>query len=292
MPRRQLELAIAGIVAFVIVVVVICSAPGDFPEGSVVDIKSGSSLRAISLDLKNKNIIRSRIAFESLSILYGGDRGVVSGAYLFEARSSVFTVAKRVSNGERHLTTVRITIPEGYDRAQMADLFAEKLINFDKEMFLMMTKDMEGYLFPDTYFVFNIDDENVVVSLMQDNYNKKIKSLQSEIAASGRSETDIIVMASIIEREASGDEDREFISGILWKRLRLGIALQVDAAPDTYKERGLPDAPIASPGLSSIMAAIKPKDSPYLYYIHEKSGQIHYARDFDEHRDNIDKYLR
>jgi len=277
---------------FIIFCFVVFGAPREFPAGSVVDIKSGSSLRAISLYLQNKDIIRSRIAFESLAILYGGERRLVSGAYLFEERSSVFEVAKRISKGDRHLTTLRITIPEGFGRVQMADLFAGKLINFDKELFLLMTKDMEGYLFPDTYFFFNIDDESAVVNLMSQNFKNKIAKLESEIASYGRTEKEIITMASIIEREASGEEDKEFISGILWKRLRLGIALQVDAAPDTYKERGLPDRPIASPGMSSIKAAINPKDSPYLYYLHDKLGQIHYAKNFNEHRANIDKYLR
>lgn len=99
-------------------------------------------------------------------------------------------------------------------------------------------------------------------------------------------------MASILEREAKGDQDREQISGILWKRLSIGMALQVDAAPETYKERGLPDSPIGNPGLESIYASLYPKTTPYLYYLHDKQGMIHYARSFAEHKANIAKYLK
>jgi len=103
-------------------------------------------------------------------------------------------------------------------------------------------------------------------------------------------------MASLIEREGKGEirgqTDRVFISGILWKRLSMNMPLQVDAAPSTYKSRGLPEAPIANPGLESIKAALYPKSSPYLYYLHDKNGLIHYAKSFSEHRQNILKYLK
>ena len=108
----------------------------------------------------------------------------------------------------------------------------------------------------------------------------------------GRTERDIITMASIIERESKGDADREIISGILWKRIKLDIPLQVDVAPETYKTKGLPKNPIANPGMESIKAAIYPQSSMYLYYLHDKNGGIHYAKIFAEHRQNILKYLK
>jgi len=126
--------------------------------------------------------------------------------------------------------------------------------------------------------------------------NKKILLLKPAIALSKKSEKEIITMASLIEREGKGEirgqTDRVFISGILWKRLSMNMPLQVDAAPSTYKSRGLPEAPIANPGLESIKAALYPKSSPYLYYLHDKNGLIHYAKSFSEHRQNILKYLK
>ena len=84
----------------------------------------------------------------------------------------------------------------------------------------------------------------------------------------------------------------EYISGILWRRLDMGMALQVDASRVTYQERGLPASPISNPGLESIRSAIFPKTSPYLYYLHDKDGITHYAKSYSEHLLNIKKYLK
>lgn len=268
------------------------SAPRNFPVKSILNIKDKASLRSISLDLQNKNIIRSRIVFEALVIMYGGEKHLISGDYMFENKATVFEVAKRVSKGDRRLTAIKITIPEGFDATQIAELFDEKLVNFNREIFLEQVKDKEGYLFPDTYFFFNSQTEQDVLKSLNDNFNKKLATLRLEIATSGKTENEILTMASIIEREAKGDEDRELIAGILWKRLKIGMPLQVDAAPITYREIGLPDRPIANPGILAIQAALRPKNSPYLYYVHDREGGIHYAKSFAEHRANIEKYLK
>ena len=108
-------------------------------------------------------------------------------------------------------------------------------------------------------------------------FNKKIESLLPDIEASDNTEKDIIIMASLIEGEAKGEGDRGFISGILWKRLRIGMALQVDVALETYETKGLPSSPIGNPGLLSIAASIHPEESPYLYYLHDKDGKLNGA---------------
>lgn len=268
------------------------SAPSTFPEGAIVNIEQGSSLRAVSFKLQRANIIRSRIIFETFAIMYGGEKRLVPGDYLFEHSSPVFDISRRIAKGERDLAPIKVTIPEGYNLSEMGNAFAFKLSNFNKENFLAQAKYKEGYLFPDTYFFFSTDTEKEVIKAMSTNFEKKMSQVRPSISSSGKSEKDIIVMASIIEKEAKGDDDRELISGILWKRISINMALQVDAAPDTYKKRGLPENPIANPGLKAINAAINPKSSSYLYYLHEKSGAIHYAASFDEHKRNIAKYLR
>ena len=151
---------------------------------------------------------------------------------------------------------------------------------------------MEGYLFPDTYFFLTDSNETDVINSMNGNFKKKIMPLLPDITAFGKTEKEIITMASIIEREAKGDTDREIISGILWKRIKIGMPLQVDAAPETYKIKELPKNPISNPGLLSIKAAIHPVSSSYLYYLHDKNGSIHYAKNFTEHQANIRKYLK
>jgi UPF0755 protein len=263
--------------------------PKNFPIGAILNIKEGSSLRSVSKYLEENNIIDSRVFFETFVIIFEGEK-VVSGDYLFESKISVFEVARRVSKGERHLAPVKVTIPEGFNVADIAKAFVVKLPKFNQDNFLKEAK--EGYLFPDTYFFLTTDNEEDVLESMVSNFEKKILPIRPEIILSGKSEKDIIIMASIIEKESQGDADREFISGILWKRLKIRMPLQVDADPNTYKTKGLPKNPIANPGLKAIEAAIYPKTSSYLYYLHDKDGNIHYAKTFAEHLLNKKRYLK
>jgi len=267
------------------------NAPVDFPIGTIVKIEQGMSLSNVSFLLEEQHIIRSRLVFEALVIIFGKEKRVISADYYFENELPVYEVARRISKGEHHIAPMVVTIPEGFDNAQIAQAFASKLINFDKAKFLLEAKGLEGELFPDTYFFLITDNQKDVLKLISENFEKKTATLRKEIASSGKTEKEIIIMASIIERESKGESDREFISGILWKRLNRDMPLQVDAAPETYKRKGLPKSPICNPGLTALKAAIYPQKSPYLYYLHDKDGNIHYAKSFSEHRQNILKYL-
>ncbi|MFA6523935.1 MAG: endolytic transglycosylase MltG [Candidatus Paceibacterota bacterium] len=266
------------------------SAPLSFPKGKIINIEEGTSLRHISGDFKTNKIIRSRIAFEFFVIIYGGEKHLVLGDYLFEGKLPVFEVARIVSRGEHNLAPVKVTIPEGFNVVDIAESFSVRLSSFNKDKFLLEAKPKEGYLFPDTYFFFTDSNEEDVLKYMSDNFNKKTADIFS--VSLSRSKKDIIIMASIIEKEAKGDSDREIISGILWNRISKGMPLQVDVAPDTYKTKGLPDSPICNPGLEAIKAAIYPKSSNYFYYLHDKNGIIHYAKTFEEHKQNKFKYLK
>ena len=179
--------------------------------------------------------------------------------YIFENELPVYGVAKRIAQGEHHMAPIAVTIPEGYDAVQVANAFTARLANFNKDKFLMAALSKEGYLFPDTYFFFSIDNEEIVLKSMSANFEKKVAPLRPAMLAVSKSEKDIIIMASLIERESKGDADRGFVSGILWRRLSIGMPLQVDAAPETYKTKGLPKIPISNPGILAIKAAIDPK---------------------------------
>ncbi|MES2315296.1 MAG: endolytic transglycosylase MltG [Patescibacteria group bacterium] len=265
-------------------------APSDFPVGAIINIEEGKGLHSVSRDLESENIIKSRVAFEFFVMLYGGEKHIIPADYLFEHPTPVFEVARRISRGERHLAPVAVTIPEGFNILEEADAFTAKLPNFNKANFL--TAAEEGYMFPDTYFFFTTDTEADALRLMKANFEKKVAPLRPEIAAAGKSEKQIIIMASVIEKEAKGNADRALISGILWRRLAIGMPLQVDAALETYKSRGLPKDPICNPGLDAIVAAIHPEKSGYLYYLHDKDGVVHFAKSFAEHQANIKKFLK
>ncbi len=290
------------------------SAPANFPKGSIASVEKGAALTQISQSLKEHRIIRSEIAFQFFTILFAGDRRVISGDYYFEDKEPVFEVAYRVSHGRYGLSAKKITIPEGSTVFEMSRILGAKLPYFDAEDFMNQASDKEGYLFPDTYFFFPTAEASEIIKLMSDNFNKKIDSIGNDIVSSGRKLSEIIIMASIIEKEANKDDDRKIVSGILWKRIKLGMALQVDApflyinqAADrevtlddlkinspynTYTHRGLTPTPIGNPGLAAIEASAQPKDSPYFYYLHDGNGMIHYAKTFEEHKANKAKYLR
>jgi UPF0755 protein len=285
-----------------LLVLIFCSyffffkAPKNFPENAIKNIEVGTTLRSLSFDLKKEGYINSRMAFESFVILYGGERHIQPGDFLFKNKLPVFELARRISLGIRGLDPLRITIPEGYNSLEISEVFDSKLPNFNEEEFLKNAMPLEGYLFPDTYFFFPTATEADVIKSMRENFDKKVGSLSPTTHPEGPSQENtlkkVVTMASIIEKEANGDEDREYISGILWKRLDIGMALQVDAWPESYDRRGLPDKPIANPGLEAIRAAMNPKSSEYLYYLHDNAGVIHYARSFSEHKANIAKYLK
>ena len=148
---------------------------------------------------------------------------------------------------------------------------------------------------------------------MEDNFKSKIESVRGNIDNFKKPLTDVIIVASIIEDEAITSDDRRIVSGILWKRLKMKMPLQVDAlfryldgkgtfdlttedlattSPyNTYKYIGLPPTPINNPGLDSILAAVEPKKTNYLYFVSDKKGVMHYAATFEEHQRNRELYL-
>ncbi|MFA5933672.1 MAG: endolytic transglycosylase MltG [Candidatus Paceibacterota bacterium] len=285
---------------FIIIIIALCfgtysyafRAPEDFPLGTIVHIKSGENLGSIANTLKEMHTIQSRFIFETFVMTLTSDRKIPSGDYTLDERVSVFSLARRFAEGDYRTAKIKITFPEGITRQEIKSLLMEKISGFDGEQFLLLTAQEEGYLFPETYFFFPKTEPSEVREVFRDTFNKKIDELSSEISRSGRSERQIVIMASLIEGEAKGNSDRDVVSGILWNRIVRGEKLQVDVAPDTYDHTGLPVEPISNPGFEAMFAAIHPKDTPYLFYLHDKGGIIHYAKTFAEHKANIAKYLK
>jgi UPF0755 protein len=265
------------------------------PFGSrdfVVHVRYGQSVSSVSLELKSKNIIRDDFIFKVFVKLFKSGGGVVAGDYLIYKHSPVWIVAWQIARGHHNIEPIKVTIREGLNNEQLANLLKEKLTSFDKDLFLEKINDKQGYLFPDTYFFFTLDTTEEIINKLSNNFENKIKNIESSIKKSGKSLSDIITMASILEGEAEGKGDIETISGILWKRIYLGMPLQVDVDKSTYTTKGLPLGPLNNPGLVSIDASMNPQNSPYLYYLHDKNGKVHYAVTFEEHKRNISKYLK
>lgn len=306
-------IVLAAVIFNIVVVRTLALAPEGFKENSIITIKKGDNIHTVAQQLEDKSVIGSQKLFVWFARLMGIDRNIVSGSYVLEKQLSLGELLERLRYGlfgER----VRIGFPEGMHREQIATQLEEKLPNFNKTEFMRITKGQEGYLFPDTYnFLPNATAADVATQ-MRENFDEKIKVLENDFKRSKYSREDIIIMASIIEKESNVGPERNMIAGILWERIRIGKPLQVDApflytlgkaskditkddlATDTpyntYRNKGLPPAPINNPGLATIRAALNPTKSSYLYYLHDKNGNIHYGRTGEQHMANVQRYLR
>lgn len=263
--------------------------PKEFPTGAIVSIREGAGLQEIAHDLEDARLVRSTFWFRTFAIVFGGERGMKAGEYFFEEPVSAPVLAWRIFRGDHRIETVKITIPEGFTNAKIAALFDGRFPFFDGRLFNLEAP--QGYLFPDTYFVPVTATASSTVKVMHENFIRKIFSVTSEIEKSGKTLEDIIRMASLIEGEANNQTDRELVSAVLWKRLAIGMPLQVDVDKKTYEFQGLPKVPINNPGLLAIKAALAPTSTPYLYYLTGQDGKMHYAKTFEEHKQNIAKYL-
>jgi len=197
-----------------------------------------------------------------------------------------------LSFGIHNVEPIKITLREGVTNQEIVDILNSKLKSFHKELFLNKAKDKQGYLFPDTYFFYPLTTTDEIFNTLSDNFIRRTKILNSEINQSGKKLSDIVTMASIVEKESHGKDDAQLISGVLWHRIRVGMPLQVDVDKSTYTAVGLPSHPISNPGLFSIEASLRPIDSSYLYYLHDKNGVVHFAVTFAEHKKNINRYLK
>ena len=257
-----------------------------------IHIHSGESISTISQNLENKNIVRNYFTAKVFIKLFAFRKGIVTGDYLIFKNSPVWVVAWQVARGNHNIEPIKITIREGLTNEQIGNILAEKLAGFRKDMFMSDVSDKQGYLFPDTYFFFPLDTSDEIVERLSNNFNNRTKNLTSQVSKSGKSLSQIITMASVLEGEAGGKDDIETISGILWKRISIGMPLQVDIDKSTYINKGLPVKPLNNPGIMSIKAAINGRDTSYLYYLHDKNGKVHFAVTFEEHKRNINKYLK
>ncbi len=308
--RRYLILGIF-VLAVIFSYVSLITPPVNFPPNKIISIAPGSTLSDITHNLKDENIIRSSAAFEFFVVFFGGEKKISPGDYYFENKVPVIVVAEMIATGNHNITKIKITLPEGLTRSDMSKVIAPKVAGFSSDMFLKETEKDEGFLFPDTYFFFPSATTEDVATTLRDNFIKKTKEFGDPTSGDFKR---LITLASIVEKEASGDNDRAVIAGILSNRLAKGMALQADAtlsyitgkdssqltisdlhidSPyNTYIHKGLPPGPISNPGILAIEAAAHPATTPYLFYLHDKDGMIHYARTYAEHQANIKQYLR
>ncbi len=302
--------------------------------GVRVTIPAGAGLEQIANLLKEKDAIRSPFAFQTLAKLQGIQSKLQAGSFLLKRSLSSSEVLEVLTSGAQR--EMKVTIPEGFTVSDIDALMVREGLaetgailrcaqTCDFAAFDFLPKGIaglakrggkiEGYVFPDTYFV-SVDafDPQVFLGRMLSTFKTKmIDPNSADIRTSGRTLHELVTMASLLEEETVTDGERATVSGILWKRYDdkrgLGVDatvryilnkpsaditladLNTDSQYNTRKYRGLPPGPIASAGVKSFEAALHPKDSPYWYYLHDNGGTIHYATTNEEHNINRMTYL-
>ncbi len=291
------------------------SSPPAGGETAIFVILRGEPTDLIVNRLKQEGFIRSSLAFNL--ILYR--QGLVGKIQAGDFRLSQAMTAWEISQALTHGTLDQwVTVIEGWRSEEIAAKLQLPANEFQPE---------EGYLFPDTYLIPRDASANAVIDILKSNFNNKIKPLQLDIEKSGLTLKQVIILASLLEREVKHDQDRPLVAGILIKRWRNDWPLQVDAtvqyalandlicrieindwsdfdwwpqvsaadrqiksAYNTYLDRGLPPGSICNPGLASIKAVVYPEASDYWFYLSDQQGQMHYGRTLEEHNSNK-KYL-
>ena len=272
-----------------------------FSQGEPFFIDRGQSLFQIAEDLEKEGLIKNKFFFDLYVFIKGAQRKLQAGEYFLSPSESIARIAGKIISGD--IAKVVVTIPEGFTVKQIEEKLNLKLPG----------ENLEGFLFPDTYYLPVDVTPEKVVEIMTTNFDKKMAPFKEEIEGQGKTIFEIVIMASLLEKEVKTFEDKELVSGILWKRLKNNIPLQVDAtisyitgkqttrisreetqidSPyNTYKYLGLPIGPICNPGIDSIKAAIYPKNSQYWYYLSTSEGKTIFSETLEEHNLAKAKYL-
>lgn len=276
-------------------------------------VGKGMGVREIANNLKSQGLIRDPIVFFLLTKRMGLDKEIQAGDFRLNPSMDIYTIIQDLKHGTLDIWT---TIPEGLRASEIGEILKEKMPTY-QDLWQAELRKNEGYLFPDTYLIPREADVNMIINIFRDNFNTKYSTL--DISKTKLTQSEIVTIASLIEREARHDQDRPLVASVITNRLDLGMKLDIDATiqyalgyqPDqkrwwkksltnsdkllqspynTYKVAGLPPAPISNPGLESLRAAINPARTSYLYYITDRNGVNRYAADLEGHNANIQKY--
>lgn len=299
--------SLAGILFLIFLFLI--SAPPNFPINKIVAVEKGTASEQVAQNFYKEGFIRYPLLFNGLIRCTGNEKNIKAGKYMFAKPLSLVGLVGRLASGAYGIPSVKITIPEGSTIKDINDIFSK--MGFAD--FAIKNKELEGYLFPDTYLFLMDASPEEAVAAMTGNLKNQTAGLEDAISKSKRGFHQILTMASLLEKEAANPEDRKIISGILWKRFDKKMPLQVDAAfvyainkntyelttedlkadspYNTYLRVGLPPTPISNPGLDAIIAAVFPEKTPYWFYLSDKSGKIYYSKTFEEHIVKKQKYL-
>jgi len=290
----------------------------------VVQIREGTTLREVAVSLERDGIIKNRSVFLLWGRCMGYGRAIKAGEYLLSPTMSPLRVFGVLIKGVG--ITYPVTIPEGYNRKQIARVLDEKGIT-DRKAFLRISsdaevarkygisgQDLEGYLYPDTYRFRHGMDARKVIDVMVRRFREVLAPYKKSIKKSHLSLEQVVTLASIVEKETGSTEERPKIASVFLNRLRKKMRLESDPTViyglasfsgnltrkdlerptryNTYTIKGLPPGPIASPGIEAIKAVLFPADTDYLYFVSKNNGTHHFSTTLEEHNRAVLRYQK
>jgi len=319
----------AGVIFFVLVIILTITLRVDYLLSPVninndnyiyINIEAGSSGMSIAKELYDNGLIHSKLVFNLLVVLSGLDDELKAGYYKFFYSDSIWQIISKLSKGK--IVTFKLTIPEGFTFKEIIERLSIKT-DYTEEDFLFASDrldhnilkfitekeykyKLEGFLYPDTYIIpLNFNAEEILTVFLDHFGSKWKKKLLLKLEDSNYDIFEIIILASLIEKEAKLDEEKSIVSSVINNRLDKNMLLQIDASIqyaledrkdrilysdlnidshyNTYKYYGLPPGPICNPGDLAIEAALNPADSDYLFYFAVDGGKHIFSKSYSEH---------
>lgn len=323
--RRFILFLIAVIIIYSVLLLNYSFSP--VSKGNVnvmVNIPTGTSFRESAEILNKAGLIKNRFFFYSLAMIKGARRNIRAGEYEFNTSYTPWTIIDKLVRGE--IKIYKVTICEDLSLREIADILdRDKLI--DKEVFFELSRDkefleslnikadsIEGYLFPETYYLNRSMNTRRIMKKMVDTFWQKVPPGMIQKADEiGLSENQFITLASMIGKESGDNFEKPFIAAVFYNRLKKGMRLQSDPTAvydmdnfdgkvyrshlrrdspyNTYIIKGLPPGPIANPGLTSLKATLNPAPVDYLYFVSKRDGTHYFSSSLSEHNKAISRYI-
>lgn len=293
----------------------------------VVFIKTGWCFKDVVHVLEERNIITHPLLFHLWGELKGIAKHIKTGEYLITPKLTPNDLLERLAAG-KGIILYKITIPEGSTVRQIADML-EKSGVLCKERFIKLACDqkfikrlnlnvdvlsLEGYLFPTTYFFPRGIKEEYIIKAMVEQFKLIYKKYSSKAEKMGLSFSNVVTLASIVEKETAFSEEKPIIASVFLNRLKLNMPLQCDptviyALPNfngnltkadlfypspynTYLYKGLPPTPICNPGEEALAAVVDVPKTPFLYFVSKNNGEHHFSKTLAEHEAAVTRYQR
>jgi UPF0755 protein len=298
-------------------------------NGEKITITQGTTVEQLAQELQDRNLIRSAWVFRFLARSRQTDFKLDVGDYRLTPTMSPAEIINDLLKGPKFTDSNRVTIPEGYTTEQILALLVQKGIGSKEEFTKVITEDtfpypfligapagihrLEGYLFPNTYYINKNTSPHAVIDLFLQQFAKELTpEVQKQLVTLKLTTSQWVTLGSLVEKEAVKESDRPLIASVVMNRLKINKPLQIDAtiqfllstpkpklynkdlqipSPyNTYLHLGLPPGPIANPGHASLQAALHPAQTDFLYYVAKKDGYHVFAKTYAEHLNNVKLY--